>query len=88
MPVFHIGEVAFFAVSATHIAGQSNNAADALSRNDLPRFFFVLPHANSSFLNSSLPAGLGSRQGCIMDIQPLVDMIQTLYGRGLAQSST
>ena len=50
--------VAFFQIliRAVHIAGISNRAADALSRNDLPRFFQVVPEAARA--PTPLPHGL------------------------------
>jgi hypothetical protein len=35
-----------FEISASHIAGKDNRAADALSRNELSNFFSIFPQAN------------------------------------------
>ena len=44
-----------FEISATHIPGQANVAADAISRNDLPRFFLAVPHASRTPSVASCP---------------------------------
>jgi hypothetical protein len=43
-------------MSASHIAGKNNRAADALSRNELPSFFSIFPQANPH--PAALPAQL------------------------------
>ena len=75
-----------FTSSASHIPGHLNCAADALSRNHLIKFCRLIPSAAP--ITSPIPTGVGARPQRMLDIPGLENTIRSLYGQGLAQSTS
>ena len=76
------------ALVAVHLPGKTSEAADALSRNDLPRFFAQVPNAAKRTISDTTGVTRHvSKPSARLDFQGLEESVHFHFSKGLASST-
>ena len=78
-----------FTLVAKHIPGKNNEAADAISRNNLPLFYSQVPNAmGSPHTNSTTGSGGAGLQPSRLAVERLDQLVQFYFKQALAPATT
>jgi len=85
--VFFVSAHHGFTIRASHILGEQNTAADAISRNNPALFFSQVPTAQPTILHPSISRGSDDSATARLVIARLVTVVQELFVAGTAAST-